>query len=56
MRINVSELLVTQTSSNNSKWFGYYTEGSYIRTYYKALKHSKVSSEKLEYRNKLNDK
>jgi len=48
MRINVSELLVTQTSSNNSKWFGYYTEGSYIRTYYKALKHSKVSSEKLE--------
>ena len=48
MRINVSELLVTQTSSNNSKWLGYYTEGSYIRTYYKALKHSKVSSEKLE--------
>ena len=56
MRINVSELLVTQTSSNNSKWFGYYTEGSYIRTYYKALKHSNVSREKLEYQNKMNDK
>ena len=48
MRINVSELLVTQTSGNNVKRFGYYTEGSYIRTYYKAVKHSKVSSEKLE--------
>ena len=48
MRINVSELLVTQTSGNNLKWFGYYTEGSCIRTYYKALKHSEVSSEKLE--------
>ena len=56
MRINVSELLVTKTSSNNLKWFGYYTEGSYIRTYYKALKHSEVSREKLEYRNELNDK
>ena len=56
MRINVSELLVTQTSSNNSKRIGYYTEGNYIRTYYKALKHSEVSREKLEYRNELDDK
>lgn len=39
------------------KRIGYYTEGSYIITYYfSALKHSKVSKEKLEYRNKLNDK
>ena len=30
------------------KRIGYYTEGSYIQTYYKALKHSKVSNEKLE--------
>jgi hypothetical protein len=31
------------------KRFGYYTEGSYIITYYiSALKHSKVSNEKLE--------
>ena len=38
------------------KRIGYYKECSYIRTYYKALKHSKVSREKLEYRNELNDK
>ena len=56
MRINVSELLVTKTSGNNSKRFGYYTECSYISTYYKALKHSEVSREKLEYRNEMNDK
>lgn len=39
------------------KRIGYYTEGSYIITYYlQALKHLKVSKEKLEYRNKLDDK
>mgnify|MGYP006926991852 CR=1 FL=1 len=38
------------------KRIGYYKECSCIRTYYKALKHSNVSKEKLEYRNKLNDK
>lgn len=48
MRINVSELLVTQTSSNNYNGYPFIKNVAAKYIIYSALKHLKVSSEKLE--------
>ena len=56
MRINVSELLVTQTSSNNYNGYPFIKNVAAKYIIYSALKHLKVSREKLEYRNEIDDK